>query len=199
LGFSLIRLERLPLTGLYLLIGEPIFDDRGSFTRVFDAALLSSHGLEAGFEQRAFATNVRTGTIRGLHFAAQPHAETKVVTCLRGAIYDIVVDLRPGSPTRETWSAFRLEADNYTSLYIPHGFAHGYQTLVDETQVAYDLSAPYVAAAARGIRYDDVKLGIPWPLPVTSLSDRDASLPSIDDLQLAAEIAPYSSSGDFHG
>jgi dTDP-4-dehydrorhamnose 3,5-epimerase len=196
---ALIRLERLPLAGLYLLIGEPVYDDRGSFTRVFDAALLASHGLEVSFAQRAFATNVRIGTIRGLHFAAVPYAETKVITCLRGAIYDVVVDLRPGSPTRGAWSAFHLEADNHTSLYIPHGFAHGYQTLVGETHIAYDLSTPYVAAAARGIRYDDVKLGIPWPMPVTSLAERDASLPTIDELQPVADIAPYSSSGDSHG
>jgi dTDP-4-dehydrorhamnose 3,5-epimerase len=188
-----VRIEKLPLFGLYLLVAEPVFDHRGSFTRIFDAPLMSSYGLETRFAQRAVAANLRKGTVRGLHFAAVPHAETKLVMCLRGAIYDVAVDLRPGSPTCGAWSAFRLAAEDCTSLYIPPGFAHGYQTLSDETDVAYDLSTPYVAAAARGVRYDDAELAIPWPFPVTSLSDRDAALPAIADLHRTNDIAPYNS------
>lgn len=193
-----IRLEKASPSGLYLLVGQPVLDDRGSFTRIFDTALLASSGLETRFAQRAIATNTRKGTLRGLHFAAAPHSEIKLVMCLRGAIYDVVVDLRHGSPTRGKWSAFLLAADDCTSLYIPHGFAHGYQTLSDETLVAYDLSTPYVAAASRGVRYDDLELGIPWPLPVTSLSDRDATLPSIADLNSADDVAPFTGAGDLH-
>jgi dTDP-4-dehydrorhamnose 3,5-epimerase len=175
-----------------------VTDERGSFTRVFDAVALAAHGLEVNFPQRAFATNFLAGTLRGLHFTAVPHAETKLVSCLRGAIYDVVVDLRPRSPTRGAWSAFHLDENDCTSLYIPHGFAHGYQTLRDETLVAYDLSTPYVAEAARGVRFDDVELGIPWPLPLSVLSERDAALPSVADVRLADDIAPYPGAGDTH-
>jgi dTDP-4-dehydrorhamnose 3,5-epimerase len=184
-----MRIEAQLLSGVHLFIAEPIADERGSFARTFDAPLLALLGLETAFPQRAIAANTRAGTIRGLHYAAEPHAEAKIITCLRGELFDVIVDLRPASPTFGHWSTFGLDARTCTSLYVPRGFAHGYQTLVDETLVAYDLSACYVAAAARGVRYDDPGLGIAWPLAVTSISARDAQLPSIDELRLHGDDA----------
>jgi dTDP-4-dehydrorhamnose 3,5-epimerase len=172
-----VRITEQELAGIFLLEPQAERDERGYFARVFDAAALAALGLETVFPERGIAANDRAGTVRGLHYAAAPHGETKIVTCLRGAIYDIVLDLRENSMTQGRWFACELSAQRLTSLYIPRGFAHGYQTLTDDTFVAYDISTPYVAAAARGINHSDAQLAIPWPRPVSVISQRDKSLP----------------------
>jgi dTDP-4-dehydrorhamnose 3,5-epimerase len=123
------------------------------------------------------------GTLRGLHFQAAPHEEIKLVRCTRGAIFDVVVDLRPGSPTRAKWVGVELTANNRASLYIPAGFGHGFQTLTDDTEVLYHISEPYRQEAARGVRWDDADLAIVWPKATERLiSERDRSLPTLRDL-----------------
>lgn len=171
-----------PLPGAFTVDLAPIEDERGFFARSFSEEAFTAHGLEARFVQCNISHNRRRGTLRGLHFAAPPHDEVKLVRCTRGALWDVIVDLRPGSPTRGRWFAATLDAENRRALYVPRGFAHGFQTLVDDTEVFYQMSASYVAAAARGVRHDDPQLGIPWPLPERILSERDRGLPLFAEL-----------------
>jgi dTDP-4-dehydrorhamnose 3,5-epimerase len=124
--------------------------------------------------------NPKQGTVRGLHWQVAPHAEAKLVRCVRGAIYDVIVDVECGSTTFGNWIALTLTPQSQLMLYVPTGFAHGFQTLIDDTEVNYLLSSPYVAAAGRGLRYDDPALAISWPLPVSRISDRDRSWPLLD-------------------
>lgn len=119
----------------------------------------------------------KKGTVRGMHYQDKPHQEAKLVRCTRGAIYDVIIDLCPDSPTRGQWYGAELTADNTTMLYAPEGFAHGYQTLADNTEMYYMTSATYASAAARGVRYNDPAFGIQWPLPVTVISDQDQKWP----------------------
>ena len=121
--------------------------------------------------------NVKKGTLRGMHYQREPHAEAKLVRCIRGSVYDVMVDLRPGSPTFLGWHGEELTADNHRALYIPRGFAHGYLTLTDHAEVFYQLSAEYVASAGAGVRYDDSAFGIRWPGPAVVINDRDRTYP----------------------
>ncbi len=146
--------------------------------RTFDAERFAAHGLVAAWAQAGEAFNRRAGTVRGLHFQREPHAEAKLVRCTRGAVHDVLLDVRPGSPTYGRWEAFVLSEDDETALYASAGLAHGYQTLHDDTTVQYLLSAPYVAEAAAGYRYDSPHSGIRWPLPPTVVSARDRALPA---------------------
>lgn len=172
-----MRFEPLRLPGAYRIILEPRADDRGFFARRFCAAEFSAHRLAADFVQRSVSFNTRRGTLRGLHFQAAPHGETKLVRCTRGAAFDVLVDIRPDSATFGQWDAETLTADNRMILYIPEGFAHGFQTLEDSTELDYEIFPTYVAEAARGIRWDDPDIGIAWPVPEMILSDRDRQLP----------------------
>jgi dTDP-4-dehydrorhamnose 3,5-epimerase len=153
------------LPGVFTIDVEPLPDDRGFFARVWDAEVLATRGLDARVSQSSIAYNHRAGTLRGLHFQIPPHAETKLVRCTRGAIYDVVVDVRRASATYLRWLAVELTDDNRRTLYIPAGFAHGYQTLQDATEVWYQMSVPHAPDCARGIRWDDPRLGIEWPVP----------------------------------
>ena len=142
------------------------------------SARFAAHGLATSFPEHSEAHNAERGTIRGLHWQSEPHAETKLIRCTRGAVYDVLVDVRAHSPTFGRWHAVELRAENALGLYVPPGFAHGYQTLADDTDLHYlILPAPYAAAAARGVAYDSAALAIPWPLSVTAISDRDRGLP----------------------
>jgi dTDP-4-dehydrorhamnose 3,5-epimerase len=155
--------------------------DGGLFARTWDRAALEERGLEARVEQASLAYNDRAGTLRGLHFQVAPHEEVKIVRCTRGAIHDVIVDLRPASPTYLGWLAVELTADNRVSLYVPRGFAHGYQTLTDGAEVAYLISEPYAPASAGGVRYDDPALGIVWPsTPPALISARDLEWPDYE-------------------
>jgi len=148
-------------------------DERGFFARSFCQREFEAQGLNPRLAQCNVSFNHRRGTLRGLHFQAKPHEEAKLVRCTRGAIWDVAVDLREGSPTRLRWHAVELNAENRLGLYVPEGFAHGFQTLADDTEVLYQMSEFYHPELARGVRWDDPNLGIRWPLPDPILSERD--------------------------
>jgi dTDP-4-dehydrorhamnose 3,5-epimerase len=166
-----------PLAGAYLIEPEKHQDDRGFFVRTWCRATLAERGLVSKIDQCSLSYNREPGTLRGLHLQRAPHAETKVVSCIRGAIYDVIVDVRMDSATFAGVFATELIAESGRSLYIPAGFAHGFQTLESDSEVSYAIATPYVAEAATGIRYDDPTLAIRWPLPVSRISARDCSLP----------------------
>jgi dTDP-4-dehydrorhamnose 3,5-epimerase len=132
-------------------------------------------GLPAGFVQGNLSYSARAGTLRGLHYQVPPDAEIKLVRCTRGSIYDVIVDLRPASPTYREWSAAELSAANHLMLYVPEGFAHGYLTLEDDTEVGYEVSQFYRPGSERGLRYDDPAFGIAWPIGVEVVSEKDRS------------------------
>ncbi len=156
---------------------EPIRDERGFFARAWCSDTLAQHGLHSSYVQANISSSVRAGTIRGLHYQIEPYAEAKLVRCTRGAIYDVAVDVRPGSPTFGRGVGAEITADNRTSLYVPEGFAHGYQALAEGSEVHYMVSRPYMAGAERGLRYDDPALGISWPLEPTAVSAKDRTWP----------------------
>jgi dTDP-4-dehydrorhamnose 3,5-epimerase len=165
------------LDGAFLVRVARIADQRGFFGRGFCRDEFEKHGLNPHIAQLNVGFSHKKGTLRGLHFQEPPHEEAKFVRCTRGALFDVIVDLRAGSPTRGKWFGAELTQDNGVMMYLPEGFAHGYQTLADDTEMYYTTSAPYAAAAARGARYDDPTFGIRWPLSVASISDADASWP----------------------
>jgi dTDP-4-dehydrorhamnose 3,5-epimerase len=169
--------HELHLAGAYRIEPQLIADQRGGFARRFCADTFRAHGLEANLVQRSISFNARAGTVRGMHYQVPPHLETKLVRCTRGAIFDVIIDLRDGSPTYGQWHCEELSADNRLMLYVPKGFAHGFQSLIDNTDVDYEITPAYVPGASAGFRFDDPALAIPWPFPVTSVSENDRSLP----------------------
>lgn len=175
LAVSASRFERqaTPLSGLVQLTRRRLGDERGFLSRLFCATELADAGWSAPVQQVNHTHTRRRGTVRGLHFQRPPMAEAKLVSCLRGAVLDVAVDLREGSPTFLQWHAATLSADNGRALLIPEGFAHGFQTLVDDVEMLYCHSAAYCAAAEGGLHPLDERLGIAWPLPVAELSQRD--------------------------
>lgn len=167
-----------PLPGAYLIEPDRLGDERGFFARTWCAREFAAHGLNAELAQCNISFNRQAGTLRGMHFQAAPHAEAKLVRCTQGAVYDVIVDLRPDSPTHRQWYGAELTAENRHMLYVPEGFAHGFQTLVPDTEVFYQMSAFYVPKSARGVRWDDPAIGIVWPeTSERILSDRDARYP----------------------
>jgi dTDP-4-dehydrorhamnose 3,5-epimerase len=164
-------------------------DDRGSFARVWCRREFGEEGLATEFVQGNTAVTRHRGTVRGLHLQLAPHGEAKLVRCLRGAIWDVVVDLRPTSPTYLQWEGVDLSEGNRRMLYVPEGCAHGYQALSDDTEVFYLVSAFYAPEAERGVRPADPVLGVEWPLPVEGLSPKDRSWPDLDP------AAPFSGAG----
>jgi dTDP-4-dehydrorhamnose 3,5-epimerase len=178
-----MRIEALPLAGLHVFVPEPVSDIRGSFARCFSRAQLAEAGLVADFDEWSLSYNIRSGTVRGLHWQAAPHVETKLVQCVRGAVFDVAVDLRTGSPTLGRWHALELSAENRLTYYIPQGFAHGFQTLTDNAEVLYHISTPYHPEAARGVRWNDPDVSIRWPeAEHRVISERDAALPYLAEL-----------------
>jgi dTDP-4-dehydrorhamnose 3,5-epimerase len=168
------------LEGAVLIEPERRSDERGFFARIFCEEEFAAAGLETHFPQANASGNPRAGTLRGLHYQRPPHAEIKVIRCPRGAIFDVILDLRPGSPSHGRWQGFTLSAANGHMLYVPEGFAHGYQTLEDDTEVAYRVSHPYTPGAETGLRWNDPAFAIAWPRPVTMLSEKDAAWPDFD-------------------
>jgi dTDP-4-dehydrorhamnose 3,5-epimerase len=152
-------------------------DSRGFFARTFCAEEFGKQGLVTRFPQSNYSYNALKGTLRGMHYQKAPHGEVKLVRVVQGAILDVIIDLRPSSATYLKWEGFELTAENARTLYVPVGFAHGFQTLADETHVTYQVSHPYTPGAEGGLRYDDPVFGIDWPLPVRSISDKDAAWP----------------------
>jgi dTDP-4-dehydrorhamnose 3,5-epimerase len=168
----------LHLAGAYRIGPQLIEDERGAFARRFCADEFRAHGLESDLVQRSISINLRAGTIRGMHFQAPPHLEAKIVRCTRGAIFDVMVDLREGSPTYGQWHGEELSAKNHLMIYIPKGFAHGFQSLTDDAEVDYEITPAYVAGAGAGFRFDDPMLAIRWPIADIIISERDKALPS---------------------
>jgi dTDP-4-dehydrorhamnose 3,5-epimerase len=166
--------------GVFIVEAEIITDARGFFARSWSPEEFAAQGLNPKIAQCSISFNTERGTLRGMHFQTAPHEEAKFVRCTRGAIYDVAVDLRPDSPTRYRWVALDLSAENRRMVYIPEGFAHGYQTLEDMTEISYQVSESYHPESARGLRWDDPLLNIEWPLPVSSISDRDRQHPLIE-------------------
>ena len=166
------------LPGAYVLDLERRDDDRGFFARAWCMNELGDHGLVTRIVQANVSFNDRKGTLRGMHMQVAPHAEVKVIRATRGSVLDVIVDLRPDSPTFKRWIGVELSAANGRALYVPEGFAHGYQTLEDDTETFYLVSEFYAPDAERGLRWDDPALGIEWPDPENAiLSDKDASWP----------------------
>lgn len=166
-----------PIAGAYVIEPERIRDHRGFFARLWCADELSKHGLCPTIRQTNIGVSTRKGTLRGLHFQRAPHAEVKIIRCPRGAIFDVVVDLRPDSHTFRRWHGVELTQDNQFALYVPEGCATGYLTLADDTEIYYHTSAAYHAASASGVRFDDPAFGISWPQPVLVISEQDRAWP----------------------
>ncbi len=169
-----------PLPGAFLVDLEPLTDDRGFFARSYAADEFMAHGLGPELGQCSVSYNARQGTLRGLHYQDAPHEEHKLVRCTAGAIFDVIVDIRPASGGYRRWFGTELTAQNRRALFIPPGFAHGFVTLSDETEVYYMISVPYAPEHARGIRWSDPAFGIQWPLAPSVISPRDAAYALLD-------------------
>jgi dTDP-4-dehydrorhamnose 3,5-epimerase len=169
------------IAGAYLIEIKPIIDERGFFARSFCADEFHQNGLNSNFVQCNVSFTAQQGTIRGMHYQVAPDTETKLVRCTKGAIYDVILDLRPESPTFKQWVAAELTADNNQMFYIPAGCAHGLQTLVDNTEVFYQMAGKYNADSARGLRWNDQAFGIEMPLAVSFINQRDNSYSDFRD------------------
>jgi dTDP-4-dehydrorhamnose 3,5-epimerase len=176
------------LSGAFLLVPEPAQDERGFFERTYCEREFAEHGIDCRFVQHSRSVSRSRGTVRGMHFQREPHGEAKVVSCGRGAIVDVIVDLRPTSPTFRQWQPFELNAENRHQLYVPLGFAHGFQTLRDDTEVDYLISEFYCREASSGVRYDDPMLKIQWPLLISVISDRDRNWPLMETAVLESPV-----------
>ncbi|HWO41827.1 MAG TPA: dTDP-4-dehydrorhamnose 3,5-epimerase [Candidatus Eisenbacteria bacterium] len=165
------------LPGAYTIDPEKHADDRGFFARTWCKREFEARGLNDRLVQCNVSFSRRRGTIRGMHYQVAPYAEVKILRCTRGAIYDVIIDLRPDSRTYRRWIGVELSAANHRMIYVPEGFAHGFQTLEDDAEVIYQVSQFYTPGAERGVRYNDPAFGIQWPLEVTSLSEKDRTWP----------------------
>jgi dTDP-4-dehydrorhamnose 3,5-epimerase len=171
------------LSAAFIIDLEPREDNRGFFARAFCQNEFTEHGLKPVIAQANLAFNKRKGTLRGMHFQFPPAAETKLVRCTRGAILDIIVDLRPESPTYLQHISVELTADNHRALYVPERFAHGYQVLEDITETSYQVGEFYAPETEGGLRYDDPRLGLTWPLPVTEITEKDRVFPLLSEAE----------------
>lgn len=174
-----MRFSGTGLQGAYIVEPERREDERGFFARTFCHREFAEHGIAFNFVQCNISFNTHKGTLRGMHYQVAPHAEAKLVRCTMGAIYDVIVDLRPDSPTYRQWNSTELTAGNRRMLFVPEGFAHGFQTLEDGAEVFYQMSQDYHPESARGIRWDDPAIGIRWPLAKPVLSARDLAYPFV--------------------
>jgi len=168
--------KEMELLGAFLIRPERLEDERGFFARTYDRAIFQEHGLVVEIAQVNISFNRRRGTLRGMHYQASPFGEDKLVRCTSGAIHDVVIDLRRGSPTYLRHMGLSLTAENREMVYVPKGFAHGFLTMADDTEVTYQMSAPYSPDYARGIRWDDPVAGIKWPAKIQVISERDRTL-----------------------
>lgn len=165
------------LKGAFIIELERIEDERGFFARTFCRNEFEAYGLNPRLVQCSVSFNKKKGTLRGMHYQIAPHQEVKLVRCTRGAIYDVMLDLRPGSPTFKQWVSVELTAENRRMVYVPEGLAHGFQTLQDQTEVVYQISEFYYSETACGVRWDDSFFGIQWPSKPLIMSRKDASYP----------------------
>lgn len=179
-----MRFIQTSLAGAYLIEPEAISDGRGFFARSYCAKEFAGHGLNVSSVQCNISYNKKRGTLRGMHFQRQPNAEAKLVRCTAGAIYDVIIDMRKDSPTFSRWVGYELTASNHTALYIPEGFAHGFQTLVDDSEVLYQMFNFFAPESAGGVRWDDPAFNIAWPVESPVMSDKDRSYPDFDGFVL---------------
>ncbi|MBC8502037.1 MAG: dTDP-4-dehydrorhamnose 3,5-epimerase [Nitrosopumilus sp.] len=163
------------LSGAYIIDIEKIEDERGFFARTWDKNEFSKLGLESEFVQSSISVNKKKGTIRGMHYQIKPYEESKVVRCIKGRIFDVIIDLRTDSKTFKKWFSVELSGDNYKMLYIPKGFAHGFQTLEDNTEIYYEISEQHSTILSKGVKYDDETFDIKWPLEISIISEKDKS------------------------
>jgi dTDP-4-dehydrorhamnose 3,5-epimerase len=175
-----VTFESAGLDGAWLLPLDRKDDDRGFFARIWCADELHERGLDGGLAQCSLSYNRLARTIRGMHYQAAPAGEVKIVRCINGAVYDVLVDLRPASSTYKRWISRELTSDNRLALYVPAGVAHGYQTLTDDAELLYLISTRHSPAHARGVRWDDPAFGIDWPLPAGVMSERDRTYPDFN-------------------
>ena len=187
-----------PLKGAFVLDVDRKADDRGHFARTFCMREFEEHGLRTATAQRNLSFNHKAGTLRGMHYQIAPATETKLVRCTRGRIWDVIIDLRPDSPTYLRHFGVELTEDNQRALYVPEMFAHGYQALTDGAEVDYQVSEFYTPGQERGLRWDDPAFGIEWPMEVTVISDKDASWPRFD-AERARREATGASAGEAVG
>ncbi|MDP9084427.1 MAG: dTDP-4-dehydrorhamnose 3,5-epimerase family protein [Pseudomonadota bacterium] len=172
--------QPLPLSGAYQVDIERLADERGFFARSYCAEEFSAQGLGPELRQCSVSYNERAATLRGMHYQSAPHAEHKLVRCTAGAVFDVIVDMRPASPTYRRWFGVELTADNRRALFIPPGLAHGFVSLVDHTEVYYMISVPHVPLSSRGLRWNDPAVAIEWPRQPVVIAARDAAYPLLD-------------------
>lgn len=177
-----MKFSRTNLDSLWMIELERREDERGFLARTYCEKEFSAHGLNTHWPQCNLTLTRQRGMLRGMHFQADPKPETKLIRCAAGAIYDVVVDVRRNSPTFGKWQGFELTAQNQRMLYVPDGFAHGFQCLTDNCEVFYQMSEFYVPELARGLRFDDPTVGITWPIPNPVVSARDRQLPFLEQL-----------------
>jgi dTDP-4-dehydrorhamnose 3,5-epimerase len=180
LGTTNMHFENTIFDEAWLIHVEPIRDERGFFSRTFCEREFKARGLCSRFVQHSSSHTNKAGSLRGMHFQKAPYSEVKVVRCSKGSIWDVIIDLRDNSPTRGQWQGFALSDQSFTLLYIPKGFAHGFQTLTDDVAVDYLISEFYTPEAGHGVRYDDPAFSIAWPAPVSKMSERDRSWPDYE-------------------
>jgi len=171
------------LPGCFLIEMAPVGDARGYFVRTFCAHEFTKAGLNPIIAQASYSFNAKRGTLRGLHFQNAPAMEDKLVRCLRGAIFDVMADIRPGSPTFGQWVGYELSDSNHRQLYAPQGFAHGFQALTDDCMVGYQIGQFYEADKTAGVRFDDPDIAVAWPLPPVEQSPRDLAMPLLRDIR----------------
>jgi dTDP-4-dehydrorhamnose 3,5-epimerase len=175
------------ISGVVLIKPEPVLDERGFFSRLTCMREFADHGLATNFVQTSVSSNITSGTLRGMHFQLPPHSETKLVSCTRGAIFDVIVDIRPNSDTYGKWFGTEITTTNKHILYIPENIAHGFITLEDNTETYYQMNEYYAPGHARGIRWNDEAVGIDWPMKPVVVSGKDKNLPSIAELAATTE------------
>jgi len=178
------------LPGAFVIDLERFEDERGFFALSWSEKAFNEHGLDPRLVECNVSFNRRRGTLRGMHYQAAPHGQTKLVRCTAGAIHDVIIDLRPDSPTFKQWISVELSAENRSMLYVPIDFAHGFQTLTDQAEVLYQMSSVYKSEAARGVRWDDAAFGIAWPIaePIINERDRNYSDFSVEDTAASANL-----------
>jgi dTDP-4-dehydrorhamnose 3,5-epimerase len=189
-----VKFHTTKLESAWLIEPELRSDDRGMFARTMCVDEMAAKGLCTSYVQQNMSISRRRGTVRGMHLQQPPHSEAKLIRCLRGAILDVIVDLRRGSASFLQHQTFELTESNWRQLYVPEGFAHGFQTLTDNAEVTYLVSACYAPGMEIGLRYDDPALGIEWPLPVSAISDKDAGWPLLRDVKADDRIQTYAGS-----
>jgi dTDP-4-dehydrorhamnose 3,5-epimerase len=165
--------SEMSITGAFLIHPERIEDERGFFARTFCRSEFTKLGLVPVLDQCSLSFNKKKGTLRGMHYQDDPHAETKIVQCLKGSIFDVILDLRPHSPTYKKWVGIELHPSSHQMLYVPKGVAHGFQTLEDNTEVFYQISVPFAKEFSKGVRWNDPAFGIVWPMDVAVISKKD--------------------------